>query len=462
MAKEKMNVIWIIADTFRRDALGAYGNKKIHTPSLDSLATISARFNRHYAASFPTMPARADFFTGRYSLSFMQWEPLPHDHVTLPQLLLEKDIHTAAVVDTPFFIRNGMNYDKGFQTFHEIELQSTMVYRQEEMRSQWIDESDRFAPRTFTKAMKWLERHYKDHFFLYIDTWDPHEAWDAPNYYTELYWPDYDGEIIDPIYGYWQGGPDLPDYSEDKVKKAYATYCGEVTMVDTWIGYFLRQVENMNLMDKTAIIFTSDHGFYFGEHGGLFGKACRVKESEEQLSHHELGEVWVHSPIYEEVSIIPLLIYLPNQKPVIYDGLTSAIDLMPTILDIVELEIPSFVEGKSLLPATKDPTVPGWEYVITSHFLGNPGDTVRMVDDNTRKLTMATTPTITTSEWTLLCAVEPGLSELYHLKTDPHQEKNLITQHPDKAHELHQLFVKFMKETNVSSDRINPRLELRI
>ena len=114
MAKEKMNVIWIISDTFRRDALGAYGNKTIHTPSLDSLAAISTRFNRHYAASFPTMPARADFYTGRYTLSFMQWEPLPAGQMTLPQLLLEKDIHTAAVVDTPFFVRNGMNYDKGF------------------------------------------------------------------------------------------------------------------------------------------------------------------------------------------------------------------------------------------------------------------------------------------------------------------------------------------------------------
>jgi hypothetical protein len=85
-----------------------------------------------------------------------------------------------------------------------------------------------------------------------------------------------------------------------------------------------------------------------------------------------------------------------------------------------------------------------------------------MVDDNTRKLTMATTPTITTAEWALLFAVEPGLSELYHLKTDPGQEKNLIDQHPDKARELHQLFVTFMRETKVSKDRMKPRLELHL
>jgi arylsulfatase A-like enzyme len=312
--------------------------------------------------------------------------------------------------------------------------------------------------------MKWLERHYKEQFFLYIDTWDPHEAWDAPNYYTELYLPDYDGEIINPIYGYYQG-PDTSDYTKftgDKVRKAFATYYGEVTMVDTWVGYFLRQVENMNLMDKTAIIFTSDHGFYFGEHGGLFGKACRVQASEDELSHSEMEEVWVHSPIYEEVSAVPLLIYLPGGTPGSYDGLTCAVDLMPTILDILGQEIPSSVEGMSMLPMTKDPGVPGREYVVTTHFLGNPGETVRMVDDNERKMTMANTPTITTSEWTLLCAVEAGLSELYHLTTDPNQEKNVINEYPDKAHELHQLFVQFMKETNVSSERLKPRLELRI
>lgn len=457
-----MNVIWIIADTFRKDAMGAYGNKKIYLPVLDSLATKSTRFTRHYAASFPTMPARADFLTGRWSLSFMQWEPLPPAQVTLPQLLSAKGIRTAGIVDTPFYLRNGMNYDRGFWDFQEIPGQSTVFSRQKEFRGQWREESDRFAPRTFTAAMKWLERHYKDNFFLYIDTWDPHEAWDAPNYYTELYWPDYDGEIIDPLYGYWQGGPEAPEYAEDKIKKAYATYWGEVTMVDTWIGCFLRQVENMNLMDKTAIIFTSDHGFYFGEHGGLFGKACRVKASEEKLSQQDIGEVWVHSPIYEEVSIIPLLIYLPNGKPGIYDGLTSAIDLMPTVMDMLGQKPPDFVEGRSLLPMTKDKSIAGREYVVTGTFLGNPGETVRIVDDNTRKLTMASTPTVTTSEWTLLCAVEPGLSELYNLKTDPKQERNVINKYPDKARELHQIFVKFMRETKVAADRMKPRLELKI
>ena len=97
-------------------------------------------------------------------------------------------------------------------------------------------------PQTMTRAGDWLEKHYKEDFFLYVDTWDPHEPWDAPSYYTELYMPDYDGEIVQPLYASWQESPGM---TEEKVKKAHATYMGEITMVDTWIGYLLRKVQNM-------------------------------------------------------------------------------------------------------------------------------------------------------------------------------------------------------------------------
>ena len=60
-----MNVIWIVADTFRRDHLGAYGIDSIHTPTLDSLASDAVRFDSHYSGAFPTMPTRADHFTGK-------------------------------------------------------------------------------------------------------------------------------------------------------------------------------------------------------------------------------------------------------------------------------------------------------------------------------------------------------------------------------------------------------------
>jgi len=466
-----MNVIWVISDSLRRDHVGAYGNKDIITPSIDAFAEKSVRFDRHYIAGFPTMPTRADYLTGRWTMSYMQWEPLFKDEILLPELLANNGINTAAIVDTPFYIRVNMNYDQGFRTFCEIPGQLNLQWHEDnkgkkghvvhsifggDVRSDWRYESDYFAPRTFTKAMEWLERHYQEDFFLYVDTWDPHEPWDPPQYYRELYWPGHDGDQAMPIYGYW---PKTPGVTEEQVKKAHASYCGEVTMVDTWFGYLMRKIENLGLLDNTAIIFTSDHGYYFGEHGGLLGKMVFARDKKTGMP---LNGVWSHSPFYEEVTHTPLLIYMPGVVPTAYKGLTSAVDLMPTVLDIMGQGIPSRVQGKSLLPMIKDNSMPGRDYLISAHPFLNVNDTLRSVDGTLRTTEKDSTATVTTEDWTLLYNTERGMSELYHLKTDPGQEKNLIKEQPDKAHELHQLLVKYMKETNLSEHLLKPRLELRL
>ena len=298
--------------------------------------------------------------------------------------------------------------------------------------------------------------HQKEDFFLYIAALDPHEPWDAPSYYTELYWPGYDGEMIAPIYAHWQ---DVPGFTEEKVKKAHACYCGELTMVDTWIGYFLRQVENIGLMEKTAIIFTSDHGFYFGEHCGLFGKLTRARPSVTPY-WLDTNRAWTRSPLWEEIVACPLLIYVPRVRPGVYPGLTSAIDLMPTVLDIMGQEIPTQVEGQSLLPMMKDTSVKGREFVISTHPFSNPAQIIHSVDGQERE-TVGSDTTITTDEWSLLYSPEPGQSWLYHLPSDPKQENNVITEHPEVAQELHQQLVKFLRETNVPTLLLKPRLELR-
>ncbi|MDP7202424.1 MAG: sulfatase-like hydrolase/transferase, partial [Dehalococcoidia bacterium] len=115
-----MNIVWIVADSLRRDGLGCYGNPKMHTPDLDRFARTAMRFDKHYIGSFPTMPTRADHFTGRPTFTYMQWEPLFPGEVTLAQLLSQQGYHTAAMVDTPFYQRTDMNYDQGFQTFVNI------------------------------------------------------------------------------------------------------------------------------------------------------------------------------------------------------------------------------------------------------------------------------------------------------------------------------------------------------
>ena len=84
-----MNIILIVSDTLRRDHLGCYGNAWIHTPHLDRLSEQAITFDRCYASSFPTMPARADMFTGKYTFAFMGWGPLPKEETILAQLLRE-------------------------------------------------------------------------------------------------------------------------------------------------------------------------------------------------------------------------------------------------------------------------------------------------------------------------------------------------------------------------------------
>lgn len=458
-----MNVIWIVSDTVRCDALGAYGNGVIRTPAIDTLAAKGTRFDRHYIAAFPTMPARADFMTGRWTMSFMGWEPLPKNEVTVGEILQNAGVNTAAIVDTPFFLRAEMNYDRGFTTCEEIPGQHYLAKGSDPRFRRGFGpqnstriEADCFARQTFLKAMQWLELNYKEDFFLYIDTWDPHEPWNAPGYYTEPYWPGYDGEFIPPLYGYIQ---DRPGFTQEKVDKARATYWGEMTMVDTWIGYFLKQVENMGLMENTAIIFTSDHGYYFGEHGGLYGKMVFSKDP---APGKEMIGVWARSPYYEEVTNVPLIIYVPGLPHGSYENLTCAIDIMPTVLDLMDQEIPPIVDGQSLLPMIRDSKTPGREHIFSSSAFVNPGDTDLSVDHVQRWAEKASMATVTTEDWTLLYDVEPGGSELYNLKSDPGQVNNIIGKHPDVAHELHQLFVKYMHDTNLAQRLIEPRLELKI
>jgi len=216
----------------------------------------------------------------------------------------------------------------------------------------------------------------------------------------------------------------------------------------------------MGLMENTAIIFTSDHGFYFGEHGGLFGKQMSLKSKKIPYRFRSIHK-WIRSPLWEEAISCPLIIHIPNIDPGVQEGLTSAIDLMPTVLDLMSIEIPHIVEGHSLVPMVKDKILKGREFVISTQPFSNAGTIDRSVDDQERESAGSNT-TITTDEWSLLYSVEPGQSWLYHLPSDPKQQKNVINEHTTVAQDLHQKLVEFMKETNMTHELLEQRLELRL
>ena len=121
---------------------------------------------------------------------------------------------------------------------------------------------------------------------------------------------------------------------------------------------------------------------------------------------------------------------------------------MPTAIDIMGQAVPA-VDGHSLLPALRDNALKGRDFVVSASPF--PRQEKRTPDI-----------TVTTDEWSLLYYPEPGQSWLYHLPSDPGQEKNVISEHPEIARELHQLLVKFMRDHNVAPNLIEERSELKL
>lgn len=355
-----MNIVLIVSDTFRQDYLGCYGNTWIKTPNLDKFARKSAIFNNAYAASFPTVPHRIDLATGRFTFPYREWEPLPQDEIVISEVLGQHGYTTMLICDTPHILEDGYNFDRGFTGWEWIRGQETDRFYTDPVevylpcspeKLRHIDvlerhlrnvahrqgEKDCFVAQTMSKAAQWLERNYKqDKFFLWVDTFDPHEPWDPPKYYVDMYDPNYKGEEVTyPKYG------KCDFLTAEEIKHMRALYSGEVTLVDRWIGFLLKQIETLGLLDNTAVIFTSDHGFYFGEHN-LVGKATIA------------DRIFEYVALYEEIARIPLMVYLPQLKKLSrHSAFVQPPDITAAILELAGVKDKDFVQGKSLLSLIK-------------------------------------------------------------------------------------------------------------
>ncbi|MGH3146548.1 MAG: sulfatase [Rubrobacter sp.] len=462
---DRPNVVMIVADTFRRDHMGAYGNPWIQTPHLDEFARQSVVFDHHTVSSFPTMPARADMLTGTFSYTHMGWEPLPRRLMTLPELLGRAGYHTMGIVDTPFFIRNGFGYDRGFDDFVWVRGQGddTRPHERADMRSTWCSEEDRMVARTMTEAERWLERHYDEQFFLYVDTWDPHEPWDAPDYYTAKYRDGYKGEQIYPAYGDWERA----GLSRDDVDLGHATYCGEVTMVDFWIGRLLAKLDALGLRENTVVLFTSDHGFYFGEHG-YFGKAEWVHDPEATVTDTSqvpewLRESWLltveRSPLYRELTNIPLMVRGPGLTPGHKQAMTTAPDIAPTILEMTGLGgPPTTMSGESfggVLSGAKSEHRP---FVVSSWPLYMAeGEIVTAVDSKAHKVADYMPLTISNRDQTVILGGPDDVPELYDLTEDPAETRNVWRERGDEGETLAEDAISFLESQGTPEEYLTPR-----
>src|ERR687886_403572 len=396
---DRPNVVVIVADTFRRDHLGAYGNPRIRTPHLDEFARSSVVFDHHVVSSFPTMPARADILTGTFSYTHMGWEPLPRHLLTLPETLSKAGYLTMGIVDTPFYVR----------------------------------------------------------------TWDPHEPWDAPDYYTARYREGYAGEQIYPCYGKWEEA----GLTKDDVDLGHATYCGEVSMVDFWIGRLLAKLDALGLRENTLILFTSDHGFYFGEHG-YFGKAEWVHEPEASVTRGSLVPEWLteswlltveRSPLYRELTNVPLMVRGPGLKPGRRAAMTTAPDLAPTIIELTGLgHLPTTMTGESFLDVLAGTREEHRPFVVSSWplYLGE-GEIVTAIDSKARRIANYMPLTVATPERSLILSGPDDEPELYDLVSDPSERNNAWIELGDEGEVLCERTLSFLERVGTPEEYLAPR-----
>ena len=303
------------------------------------------------------------------------------------------------------------------------------------------------------KAAKWLERNYRrEKFFLWVDTFDPHEPWDAPKWYVEKYDPGYKGEeVIYPVYG------NCNYLTEAELKHIRALYAAEVTLVDRWVGMLLQKIEDLGLFDNTAVIFTSDHGFYLGEHG-LVGKAI-ISEN-----------LFEYVPLYEEVARIPLLIWLPGlKKSFRCSSFVQPPDLTATILDIAGVKKSKRIQGKSLLPVIEGKESILRDIAVSSPSLVNGGLGIPRITLRQENWSFILAPSITQEEIKKETRAVDGItrslagfelkssnkeikSELYDLSQDPRQEKNVFTQNKDKTDEFYSNLIGFLIQIGIREE----------
>ena len=437
-----MNVLVFCVDTLRWDYCGFNKAAKVFTPNIDRLAGMSTVFDRCLISSFPTNPMRTDCITGNCNFPRYDWKPLGDEEIALSEVLGEAGYHTGLIVDNGPMSGLSRGFDDFHVTFEEPENAPTPeevecpvplknIRQEGKQRQRQMAglanaklEKDFWVATGMTKAAEWLEENARhDKWFLWVDTFEVHEVWHTPQHYIDLYSKNYEGLDYDfPCYNY----ADI--YSKKELNRMRARYAAEVTMTDRWIGHVMAQMDVMNLWDDTMVLFISDHGTHLGEHNRA-GK------------HTVQGfdDPW---PLYEEVAHIPFSVYLPKKKgKKRVKALTWPPDLMPTILEACRVKGPKMF-GKSVVPLMTGKATKNWDVVYSS----------KHSPPKARNSLCPTWLTATTPRWTYFAEQEGHKAELFDMKADPGQKRNVAKKNPAVAAKLQKDAVQFMRDQGASPE----------
>jgi arylsulfatase A-like enzyme len=352
--EQPKNLVVVLLDSLNRHLLGAYGGDEFATPNLDAFAASAVRFTGHHVGSLPCMPARHDILVGALDFPWRPWGSIEVWEDAITRSLRSRGVTTMLVSDHPhLFEVGGENYHTDFTAWlyergHENDPWRTVpdptwvgtpalpverpdyhhVY--DDSRTWFRTEADFPGPKTMTAAAEWLRTSAPAHdrFFLMVDEFDPHEPFDTPLPYADLYGDDWDGpRAIWPPYLVGATASGLLD--PRKARHIRNNYGAKLTMIDHWFGTLLAAIDDAGLGDSTGVVLCTDHGHYLGEHD-IFGKPA--------------------APIYSELGRIPLLIRWPGQEHRDIDALTTSVDLHATIADLFGATVDHPTHGRSLLP----------------------------------------------------------------------------------------------------------------
>ena len=283
-------IILISLDTLRADHLPAYGYQHVSTPALDAPVADAVLFERAYSHSPQTLPSHASIFSGRLPFEHGVRDNLGFtvrpDERLLPRVLSEHSFATAGIVSS-YVLRAEVGIGDGFDLYD-----SQMPVASPEMS---IAQMQRDGADSLAVADRWLDSLRSPRLFLFLHLYEPHKPYTPPSRYSQ-----------------------------------YAPYDGEIAYADEIVGQLLDSLRARGLYESATIIVLSDHGEGLGDHG----------EQEHGIF------------VYDESIRVPLIIKLPGSlaggrrvsQPV------QHIDLLPTILDLIDAPRPDGLRGRSLRP----------------------------------------------------------------------------------------------------------------
>ena len=406
-AVEKPNIVLIYIDDLGYGDVGCYGCKDIPTPNIDRLAAEGVRCTASYITNPPCCPSRCALMMGQYGQRFGKYGmsrglPIPEDRPTLARFLTDHGYATGQIG----------KWDIGTKQQGPLKVGFTEVAKTPPKKKYTKDELSGNSKNSQKKIQK---SGGKSKYFCINE--DGETVWLT----------DYDGDSIvdfvdrhkdDPFFLYWSpeavhsSNKEAPDRLKDRTtaKGNRRPLAGAIVSVDDQVGKLLDVLHKHDLRQNTLIIFTSDNGAN-GSEGGTSTPYTGGKGQGTQK------EGWVR---------VPTIFSLPGQLPEgkEYHGLIANFDFYSTIAALADFSIPEHCDGVDLFPYLKgERTDDAHEYLF---WLNNePGDAVR------RHLIA-----VRWKDWRLYRKYEKDQWQLFDLKSDPREENDVASQHPDVVKEM--------------------------